>query len=147
MSKKILEKNVSPAIVAYVNATVEQSMKELQDLVLKLKENEGVVAGVQKDMVQLSQSVDAVKNSIDTIAIRTKEIIDAKLGSDSNVNEIFKEEVKKEIDSMSEQVSNFQISVDEMTSKLHRYFEKEKYSITKGIITEIINEEKLNGSN
>ena len=84
MSKKILEKNVSPAIVAYVNATVEQSMKELQDLVLKLKENEGVVAGVQKDMVQLSQSVDAVKNSIDTIAIRTKEIIDAKLGSDSS---------------------------------------------------------------
>ena len=49
------------------------------------------------------------------------------------------------IDGYSEQVANFQISVDEMMSKVERYFRKEKYAITKGIITEIINEEKLNG--
>ena len=49
------------------------------------------------------------------------------------------------IDGYSEQVANFQLSVDEMMSKVERYFRKEKYAITKGQITEIINEEKLNG--
>ena len=54
-------------------------------------------------------------------------------------------EVSEMIDGYSEQVANFQLSVDEMMSKVERYFRKEKYAITKGMITEIINEEKLNG--
>jgi hypothetical protein len=35
--------------------------------------------------------------------------------------------------------------VDEMTSKVDRYFQKEKYAITKAMIAEVLREEKING--
>ena len=78
-------------------------------------------------------------------ASRTKDLIDKRLSGNDDINKDFKKEVSEMIDGYSEQVANFQLSVDEMMSKVERYFRKEKYAITKGMITEIINEEKLNG--
>ena len=100
---------------------------------------------LRNEVSTLKMDVSAASNSIETIAIRTKDLIDKRLSGNDDINKDFKKEVSEMIDGYSEQVANFQLSVDEMMSKVERYFRKEKYAITKGMITEIINEEKLNG--
>jgi hypothetical protein len=46
---------------------------------------------------------------------------------------------------MALQVAKFQSSVDDLSHQMKRYFDKEKYEITKGLITKIMKEELDNG--
>ena len=140
-----VEKNVKPEVAAFVNKVQDDLRKKLDNFMASLDEVRKDCEKLRGEVTSLKIDVSAASNSIETIAVRTKDLIDKRLSGNDDINKDFKEEVSEMIDSYSEQVANFQISVDEMMSKVERYFRKEKYAITKGMITEIINEEKLNG--
>ena len=140
-----VEKNVKPEVAAFVNKVQDDLHKKLDNFMASLDEVRKDCEKLRGEVTSLKIDVSAASNSIETIAVRTKDLIDKRLSGNDDINKDFKEEVSEMIDSYSEQVANFQISVDEMMSKVERYFRKEKYAITKGMITEIINEEKLNG--
>ena len=140
-----VEKNVKPEVAAFVNKVQDDLHKKLDNFMASLDEVKRDCEKLRGEVTSLKIDVSAASNSIETIAVRTKDLIDKRLSGNDDINKDFKEEVSEMIDGYSEQVANFQISVDEMMSKVERYFRKEKYAITKGMITEIINEEKLNG--
>ncbi|MAE55997.1 MAG: hypothetical protein CMK23_08370 [Porticoccaceae bacterium] len=139
------EKNVRPEVAAFVNKVQDDLHKKLDIFMASLDEVKQDCEKLRNEVSTLKMDVSAASNSIETIAIRTKDLIDKRLSGNDDINKDFKKEVSEMIDGYSEQVANFQLSVDEMMSKVERYFRKEKYAITKGMITEIINEEKLNG--
>ena len=139
------EKNVRPEVAAFVNRVQDDLHKKLDIFMASLDEVKKDCEKLRNEVSTLKMDVSAASNSIETIAIRTKDLIDKRLSGNDDINKDFKKEVSEMIDGYSEQVANFQLSVDEMMSKVERYFRKEKYAITKGMITEIINEEKLNG--
>lgn len=139
------EKNVKPEVAAFVNRVQDDLHKKLDIFMASLDEVKEDCEKLRNEVSTLKMDVSAASNSIETIAIRTKDLIDKRLSGNDDINKDFKKEVSEMIDGYSEQVANFQLSVDEMMSKVERYFRKEKYAITKGMITEIINEEKLNG--
>lgn len=139
------EKNVRPEVAAFVNKVQDDLHKKLDIFMASLDEVKEDCEKLRNEVSTLKMDVSAASNSIETIAIRTKDLIDKRLSGNDDINKDFKKEVSEMIDGYSEQVANFQLSVDEMMSKVERYFRKEKYAITKGMITEIINEEKLNG--
>jgi len=139
------EKNVRPEVAAFVNRVQDDLHKKLDIFMASLDEVKQDCEKLRNEVSTLKMDVSAASNSIETIAIRTKDLIDKRLSGNDDINKDFKKEVSEMIDGYSEQVANFQLSVDEMMSKVERYFRKEKYAITKGMITEIINEEKLNG--
>lgn len=139
------EKNVRPEVAAFVNRVQDDLHKKLDIFMASLDEVKEDCEKLRNEVSTLKMDVSAASNSIETIAIRTKDLIDKRLSGNDDINKDFKKEVSEMIDGYSEQVANFQLSVDEMMSKVERYFRKEKYAITKGMITEIINEEKLNG--
>ena len=139
------EKNVRPEVAAFVNRVQDDLHKKLDIFMASLDEVKEDCEKLRNEVSTLKMDVSAASNSIETIAMRTKDLIDKRLSGNDDINKDFKKEVSEMIDGYSEQVANFQLSVDEMMSKVERYFRKEKYAITKGMITEIINEEKLNG--
>ena len=139
------ERNVRPEVAAFVNKVQDDLHKKLDIFMASLDEVKQDCEKLRNEVSTLKMDVSAASNSIETIAIRTKDLIDKRLSGNDDINKDFKKEVSEMIDGYSEQVANFQLSVDEMMSKVERYFRKEKYAITKGMITEIINEEKLNG--
>mgnify|MGYP005658965245 FL=1 len=139
------EKNVKPEVAAFVNRVQDDLHKKLDIFMASLDEVKEDCEKLRNEVSTLKMDVSAASNSIETIAMRTKDLIDKRLSGNDDINKDFKKEVSEMIDGYSEQVANFQLSVDEMMSKVERYFRKEKYAITKGMITEIINEEKLNG--
>jgi methyl-accepting chemotaxis protein len=145
MDKSSQEKNLDPAVAAYVNRIAD-------DIAVQLKVFENLIVETRKEMGELRVDINQMKvgvhtasNSIDAMAEQARHLIDKKLYASSHLNDEFKNEITKIVTTYADQVANFQICVDEMTSKVDRYFQKEKYAITKAMIAEVLREEKING--
>jgi ABC-type transporter Mla subunit MlaD len=143
--KAALKKNVDPSVSAYIEA-------ELSEIVAKLAAVEEKTAKTAKDLTKIRQDfgtfqseVAKVSTSLDQFAARTRKIIDDALAADNKSDKTFHDEVSNEVATMALQVAKFQSSVDDLSHQMKRYFDKEKYEITKGLITKIMKEELDNG--
>ena len=143
--KAALKKNVDPSVSAYIEA-------ELSEIVAKLATVEEKTAKTAKDLTKIRQDFGAfqseaakVSSSLDQFAARTRKIIDDALAADNKSDKTFHDEVSNEVATMALQVAKFQSSVDDLSHQMKRYFDKEKYEITKGLITKIMKEELDNG--
>lgn len=143
--KAALKKNVDPSVSAYIEA-------ELSEIVAKLDAVEEKTAKAVKDLTKIRQDFGAfqsevtkVSSSLDQFAARTRKIIDDALAADNKSDKTFHDEVSNEVATMALQVAKFQSSVDDLSHQMKRYFDKEKYEITKGLITKIMKEELDNG--
>ena len=100
---------------------------------------------MRQDFGTFQSEVAKVSSSLDQFAARTRKIIDDALAADSKSDKTFHDEVSNEVATMALQVAKFQSSVDDLSHQMKRYFDKEKYEITKGLITKIMKEELDNG--
>ena len=145
MSGTSQKKNIDPAIAAYVNSVTDDLNAKIKAFETLIEETKQDVSELRSEVAKMRTGVDAASNSIEVMAVKAKDLIDARLGSAGDINSEFKSEITEIISTYADQVANFQICVDEMTSKLERYFDKEKYAITKSMIVKVIQEEKLHG--
>ena len=145
MSGTSQKKNIDPAIAAYVNSVTDDLNAKIKAFETLIEETKQDVSELRSEVAKMRTGVDAASNSIEVMAVKAKDLIDARLGSAGDINSEFKSEITEIISKYANQVANFQICVDEMTSKLERYFDKEKYAITKSMIVKVIQEEKLHG--
>ena len=145
MAKSPEEKNLDPAVAAYVNKIADDIAKQLQAFENIISETRKEVGELREDVTKMKIGVNSASNSIETISVRAKQLIDEKLNASSGLNDEFKNEINEIVTTYADQVANFQICVDEMTSKIERYFQKEKYAITKAMIAQVIKEEQVNG--
>jgi len=145
MSGTSQKKNIDPAIAAYVNSVTDDLNAKIKAFETLIEETKQDVGELRSEVAKMRTGVDAASNSIEVMAVKAKDLIDARLGSAGDINSEFKSEITEIISTYADQVANFQICVDEMTSKLERYFDKEKYAITKSMIVKVIQEEKLHG--
>tara|TARA_B100000902_G_C27301613_1_gene913149 strand:- start:467 stop:904 length:438 start_codon:yes stop_codon:yes gene_type:complete len=145
MAETPQKKNIDPAVAAYVTSVTEELNTKISAFETLIEDTRQDVGELRSEVVKMRTGVEAASNSIETMAVKAKDLIDAKIGSAGDINADFKAEITEIISTYTDQVSNFQISVDEMTSKLERYFDKEKYAITKSMIVKVIQEENLHG--
>jgi len=145
MSGTSQKKNIDPAIAAYVNSVTDDLNAKIKVFESLIEETRQDVGELRSEVANMRTGVNAASNSIEVMAVKAKDLIDARLGSAGDINSEFKSEITEIISTYTDQVANFQICVDEMTSKLERYFDKEKYAITKSMIVKVIQEEKLHG--
>jgi len=145
MSKKALSKNVDSSVAGYVTAIETEILghiKALQDL---MEDQKKQAASMKESISVLQGFSESTDNSIAAIEMKAKTLIDKSFKSQTSNNEEWKEEVSSIAGKLIAQVESFEKRVDDLEYKMTRYFDKEKYAITKGIITQIINEEKVNG--
>ena len=145
MSKKALSKNVDASVAGYVSAIeteIHEQIKVLQDL---MADQNKQAASMKESISVLQGFSESTDNSIASIEMKAKTLIDKALKSQTSGNEEWKDEVSSITGNLIAQVETFEKRMDDLEYKMKRYFDKEKYAITKGIITQIINEEKVNG--
>jgi len=145
MSKKVLAKNVDPAVTAYMAAVEVELAESLNPFKELMSEQKKQVGNLQKELEQLKESAGSTESSIAAVEMKAKRLIDKAVGGRDTQDSVWKDDAQEVIDAIEARVSVFERRMDEMERKLSRYFDKEKYAITKGIITKIMNEEKLNG--
>ncbi len=145
MTKKVLIKNVDPSVAAYVGAVesdVLSSIKQLKELIL---ENGKQVSELRKDLLKVQQSSDSTDSSIAAVELKAKRLIDKEFVSRDGQDESWKEEIEETTGALVSRVVAFEKRMDAMEANLKRYFDKEKYAITKAMIAKVISEEKANG--
>tara|TARA_E500000081_G_scaffold75700_1_gene77355 strand:- start:324 stop:761 length:438 start_codon:yes stop_codon:yes gene_type:complete len=145
MGQSSQEKNLDPAVAAYVNKIADEISNQLKLFEQLMSDTRKEMGELREEVTKMKVGVHSASNSIDSMAEQARHLIDKKLSSSSHLNDEFKDEIKKIVGNYADQVANFQMCVDEMTSKVDRYFQKEKYAITKSMIAEVIAEEKING--
>ena len=143
--KKALEKNVDPAVMAYMNAVVDDINKLLDKLKAEAVENKKQLTAIKREVAKLSKSADDTANNIAAIEIKASKQIQKALGNRDTDDQSIKEETQEIVKDMEARISTFESSVSDLNHKVTRYFDKEKYAITKGLITQIMKEEKVNG--
>jgi len=143
--KKALEKNVDPAISAYMNAVMDEINQTLADTKAVVAANQKEMKAMKKDMASIQKSVDDAVNNIGAIEIKTKKLIDKALGSRDSTDGDYKTEITALVTDYDAEVKRLVQNVDQLQYDMKRYFDKEKYAITKGLITQIMKEEKANG--
>lgn len=143
--KKALEKNVDPTVVAYMNAVAEEISQSLKVLKADFTETKKQLTQIKRDLTKLQKGADDTANSIAAVEIKAgKQIQKALAGLDTG-DQTIKEQTQELVEQLEARVDIFEESVSDLNHKVTRYFDKEKYAITKGIITQIIKEEKANG--
>lgn len=143
--KKALEKNVDPTVVAYMNAVAEEISQSFKVLKADFTETKKQLTQIKRDLTNLQKDADDTANSIAAVEIKAgKQIQKALAGLDTG-DQTIKEQTQELVEQLEARVDVFEESVSDLNHKVTRYFDKEKYAITKGIITQIIKEEKLNG--
>lgn len=140
-----LSKNIDPAITAFITAYVDEALASLEAKIVASTKTANSSATLKKDVASLKTDFSSLKSSIEGLAERIKKSIDDRLISVEVRGGAHKDEIKKIIDECDARVAAFQQSVDDLQYKMTRYFDKEKYAITKGLITQIMNEERENG--
>lgn len=143
--KKALEKNVDPAISAYMNSVMEEINNTLADTKEIVAANQKEMKAIKKSMAVIQQSVDDTVNNIGAIEIKTKKLIDKALGNRDSTDGDYKTEITALVADYDAEVKRLVQNVDQLQHEMKRYFDKEKYAITKGLITQIMKEEKANG--
>ena len=143
--KKALEKNVDPTVVAYMNAVAEEISQSFKVLKADFTETKKQLTQIKRDLTNLQKDADDTANSIAAVEIKAgKQIQKALAGLDTG-DQTIKEQTQELVEQLEARVDVFEESVSDLNHKVTRYFDKEKYAITKGIITQIIKEEKANG--
>jgi len=142
---KTLAKNVDPAITAFITAYVDEALASLEAKIVASTKTANSSATLKKDVASLQTDFTNLKSSIEGLGERIKKMIDDRLISIEVRGGAHKDEIQKIVDDCDTKVAAFQKSVDDLQYKMTRYFDKEKYAITKGIITQIMNEERENG--
>lgn len=145
MTKKVLQKNVDPSVAAYVGsveAEMLDSVKLLKELILKEGKQ---VSDLRKELLKVQKSSESTDSSIAAVELKAKRLIDKALGLKINEHVSWKEEIQEIVDAVEARVATFEKRMDAMESNLTRYFEKEKYAITKAMIAKVISEENANG--
>jgi predicted nucleic acid-binding Zn-ribbon protein len=143
--KKALEKNVDPAVMAYMNAVVDDINKLLDKLKAEAAENKKQLTAIKREVAKLSKSADDTANNIAAIEIKASKQIQKALANRDTDDQSVKEQTQEIVEAVEARISVFEESVSDLNHKVTRYFDKEKYAITKGLITQIIKEEKVNG--
>lgn len=143
--KKALEKNVDPAVMAYMNAVVDDINKLLDKLKAEAAENKKQLTAIKREVTKLSKSADDTANNIAAIEIKASKQIQKALANRDTDDQSIKEQTQEIVEAVEARISVFEESVSDLNHKVTRYFDKEKYAITKGLITQIIKEEKANG--
>jgi archaellum component FlaC len=143
--KKALEKNVDPAVMAYMNAVVDDISKLLDKLKAEAAENKKQLTAIKREVAKLSKSADDTANNIAAIEIKASKQIQKALANRDTDDQSVKEQTQEIVEAVEARISVFEESVSDLNHKVTRYFDKEKYAITKGLITQIIKEEKVNG--
>lgn len=143
--KKALEKNVDPAVMAYMNAVVDDINKLLDKLKAEAAENKKQLTAIKREVAKLSKSADDTANNIAAIEIKASKQIQKALANRDTDDQSIKEQTQEIVEAVEARISVFEESVSDLNHKVTRYFDKEKYAITKGLITQIMKEEKVNG--
>lgn len=143
--KKALEKNVDPAVMAYMNAVVDDINKLLDKLKAEAAENKKQLTAIKREVAKLSKSAEDTANNIAAIEIKASKQIQKALANRDTDDQSIKEQTQEIVEAVEARISVFEESVSDLNHKVTRYFDKEKYAITKGLITQIIKEEKVNG--
>jgi uncharacterized protein YPO0396 len=99
----------------------------------------------EQEKEELNTRVEAITTSLHTMPFQVKKIIDASVLSLAEQNTSLKESVAADIRELTYRVDALQQAITTTNHEVKRYFDKEKYAITKGIITQIIKEENLHG--
>tara|TARA_B110000046_G_scaffold10626_1_gene10612 strand:+ start:13282 stop:13719 length:438 start_codon:yes stop_codon:yes gene_type:complete len=145
MTKKVLQKNVDPSVAAYVGAVESDmlsSIKQLKELILETGKQ---VSELRKELLTVQKSSDSTDSSIAAVELKAKRLIDKAFVSRNHEDESWKEEIEETTVALVSRVVAFEKRMDSMEGKLTRYFDKEKYAITKAMIAKVISEEKANG--
>ena len=140
-----LAKNVDPAITAFITAYVDEALASLEAKRAASTKTDGSSATLKKDIASLKTDFANLKSSIEGMAVRTKKVIDDHVSSIKTQGDSHKSEVDEIVKAFDTKVAQFQKLADDLDYKMTRYFDKEKYEITKGLITKIMNEERDNG--
>jgi len=145
MTKKVLQKNVDPSVTAYVGAVESDMLSSINQLKELILEQGKQVSELRKDLLKVQQSSDSTDSSIAAVELKAKRLIDKALGGRDHEDGSWKEEVQEATLAIAARVGAFEKRMDTMEGKLTRYFDKEKYAITKAMIAKVISEEKVNG--
>tara|TARA_B100000035_G_scaffold294397_1_gene284642 strand:+ start:459 stop:896 length:438 start_codon:yes stop_codon:yes gene_type:complete len=145
MSRKALAKNVDPAVTGLLEAVEKDLLGSMEEYKALFAEQRKSANQMAKDIASLQKHADSTESSIAAVEMKAKNLIDKSLSSQSTTDTSWKDEVSVLAGELVARVEGFERRMDDLEHKLTRYFDKEKYAITKGIITQIINEEKANG--
>ena len=137
MTKKVLQKNVDPSVVAFVSVIEKDTQASIKELKALISED--------KDLSSMQESSDSTDNSIAAVELKAKRLIDKALVSRDHEDESWREEIEETTVALVSRVVAFEKRMDAMEANLTRYFDKEKYAITKAMIAKVISEEKANG--
>jgi uncharacterized protein YPO0396 len=99
----------------------------------------------EQEQEELNARVEAITTSLHTMPFQVKKIIDTSVFSLAEQNTTLKASVAADIRELTYRVDALQQAITATNHEVKRYFDKEKYAITKGIVTQIIKEEKLHG--
>ena len=80
------EKNVRPEVAAFVNKVQDDLHKKLDIFMASLDEVKQDCEKLRNEVSTLKMDVSAASNSIETIAIRTKDLIDKRLSGNDDIN-------------------------------------------------------------
>jgi uncharacterized membrane protein len=106
------------------------------------KETQSSIASVDK---KAQDAIFALKSSISSMTSTIKKILDANAAAVTEKESIFQSSIAEDIEHLTARIDALQQATTTTNHEVKRYFDKEKYAITKGIITQIIKEEKLHG--
>ena len=145
MTKKILQKNVDPSVVAFISVIEQDTQASINELKAVISEDKKYISELRKDLSSMQDSSDSIDNSIAAVELKAKRLIDKALVSRDHEDESWREEIEETTVALVSRVVAFEKRMDAMESNLTRYFDKEKYAITKAMIAKVISEEKANG--
>lgn len=145
MTKKALQKNVDPSVVAFVSVIEKDTLASIQELKLEILEHKKQASELKSDLLRVQKSSDSTDNSIAAVELKAKRLVDKALGNRDTEDSVWKDDAQEVIDAIEARVSVFEKRMDAMEANLKRYFDKEKYAITKAMIAQVISEEKANG--
>jgi tetrahydromethanopterin S-methyltransferase subunit B len=120
--------------------------QELEDLLELLAAD---ISKAQSSIIESEKksqdAVDTLESSVVSMTSKIKKILDANAAVVAEKESILQSAIAEDISRLTAKIDDLQQSITDTNHKLKRYFDKEKYAITKGIITKIIKEEKLHG--
>ena len=120
--------------------------QELEDLLELLAADISKTQSSIIDSEKKSQdAVATLESSVASMTSKIKKILDANAAVVAEKESILQSAIAEDISRLTAKIDDLQQSITDTNHKLKRYFDKEKYAITKGIITKIIKEEKLHG--
>ena len=145
MTKKILQKNVDPSVVAFISVIEQDTQASIKELKAVISEDKKYLSELRKDLSSMQKSSDSIDNSIAAVELKAKRLIDKAIVSRDHECDFWREEVEETTAALVARVATFEKRMDAMEANLTRYFDKEKYAITKAMIAKVISEEKANG--